>query len=66
MEQQTFSYDKAMQDLEKIVERIESGDCKIDELTAEVKKAAELITLCKKKLQDVNVDINKAFSDFSE
>ena len=40
MKKEEFSYDKAMADLEKIVQKIESGDCKIDELTAEIKKAA--------------------------
>ena len=38
-----------------------NGDCKIDELTTEVKKAAELIMVCKKKLQSVDEDVNKAF-----
>lgn len=61
MKKEEFSYDKAMTDLENIVQKIESGDCKIDELTQEVKKAAELIMLCKKKLQSVDEDVNKAF-----
>ncbi|MBR7035615.1 MAG: exodeoxyribonuclease VII small subunit, partial [Bacteroidales bacterium] len=46
MKKEEFSYDKAMAEMEKIVQKIESGDCKIDELTAEVKKAVELIALC--------------------
>ncbi|MBP5584016.1 MAG: exodeoxyribonuclease VII small subunit [Bacteroidales bacterium] len=61
MKKEDFYYDKAMDDLEKIVRKIESGDCKIDELTTEVKKAAELIMVCKKKLQSVDEDVNKAF-----
>ena len=61
MKKEEFSYDKAMTDLENIVQKIESGDCKIDELTQEVKKAAELIMVCKKKLQSVDEDVNKAF-----
>ena len=63
MKKEEFSYDKAMQDLESIVQKIESGDCKIDELTDEVKKAAELIALCKKKLQDVSSEVNKTFGE---
>lgn len=63
MKKEEFSYDKAMQDLESIVQKIESGDCKIDELTVEVKKAAELIALCKKKLQDVSSEVNKTFGE---
>ena len=63
MKKEEFSYDKAMADLEKIVQKIESGECKIDELTAEVKKAVDLIALCRKKLQDVDNDVNKALGE---
>ena len=63
MKIEEFSYDKAMADLEKIVQKIESGESKIDELTDEVKKAVELIALCKKKLQDLNTDVSKAFDE---
>lgn len=66
MKKEEFSYDKAMADLEKIVQKIESGDCKIDELTAEIKKAAELIALCKKKLQNVDAEVNKIFGELED
>lgn len=66
MKKEEFSYDKAMADLEKIVKKIESGDCKIDELTAEIKKAAELISLCKKKLQNVDAEVNKIFGELED
>ncbi|MBR5433179.1 MAG: exodeoxyribonuclease VII small subunit [Bacteroidales bacterium] len=66
MKKEEFSYDKAMADLEKIVQKIESGDCKIDELTAEIKKAAELISLCKKKLQNVDAEVNKIFGELED
>jgi exodeoxyribonuclease VII small subunit len=62
MKGKEFSYDKAMQELEDITKRIESGECKIDDLTSEVKKAWDLINMCKNKLQDVD-DTLKASSD---
>ena len=62
MEGKKFSYEKAMQELEEITKRIESGDCKIDDLTSEVKKAWDLINMCKNKLQDVD-DAIKASTD---
>ncbi|MBP5724045.1 MAG: exodeoxyribonuclease VII small subunit [Bacteroidales bacterium] len=66
MKKEEFSYDKAMAEMEKIVQKIESGDCKIDELTAEIKKAAELIALCKKKLQNVDAEVNKIFGELED
>lgn len=64
MKKEEFSYDKAMMELESIVKKIESGECKIDELTIEVQKAASLISQCKQKLQAVEADVSKAFGDF--
>jgi len=63
MEQEEFSYDAAMEELESIVAKVESGECKLDELTAEVKKAAELITKCKQKLRGIEEEIDKTFND---
>ncbi len=63
MKKEEFSYDKAMQDLEEIVNRIESGNCKIDELTEEIKKAAKLIALCKTKLQKIDEEVKGLFDE---
>lgn len=57
MKKEEFSYEKAMRDLEEIVNRIDSGDCKIDELTEEIKKAKKLIALCKTKLQKIDEEV---------
>lgn len=66
MEGKKKSYEKAMQELEEITKRIESGECKIDELTSEVKKAWNLIDMCKKKLQDVDTSIKDTFDEKTE
>ncbi len=66
MEGKKFSYEKAMQELEEIAKRIESGDCKIDDLTSEVKKAWDLIDMCKNKLQDVDDTIKKSIDKKTE
>ena len=66
MEGKKFSYEKAMQELEEIAKRIESGDCKIDDLTSEVKKAWDLIDMCKNKLQDVDDTIKKPIDKKTE
>ena len=66
MEGKKFSYEKAMQELEEITKHIESGDCKIDDLTSEVKKAWDIIDMCKKKLQDVDDAIKNSIDEKTE
>lgn len=63
MKKEEFSYDKTMAEVETIVKRIESGECKIDELTEQIKKAAQLIELCRKKLQSIEDDVKETISD---
>lgn len=66
MKKEDFSYDKAMQELEEIVARMEDSENSLDNMVADVKRASALIVQCRKKLQDVETDINKAFSEISE
>lgn len=66
MKKDEFSYDKAMQELEEIVARMEDSENSLDNMVADVKRASALIVQCRKKLQDVETDINKAFSEISE
>ncbi|WP_114749360.1 exodeoxyribonuclease VII small subunit [Pleomorphovibrio marinus] len=58
-----FSYDKAMQRIEQIVEQLEGDDKSIDELADLVKEASSLVKDCKKKLKDTEGEISKAFED---
>lgn len=66
MKKEEFSYDKAMQELEEIVARMEDSENSLDNMVADVKRASTLIVQCRKKLHDVETDINKAFSEISE
>ncbi len=52
MEQtEKLSYNEAFSKLKQILERIKNDDMDVDNLSAEVKQATELIALCKSKLQ---------------
>jgi len=53
------SYTEAIVELEKILERIESGDLDVDILGEEIKKASELLKLCKDKLYKTDEEIKK-------
>ena len=45
-----IKYSEAIEELESIVKEIENEEITIDKMSAKVKRAAELIALCKKAL----------------
>jgi exodeoxyribonuclease VII small subunit len=65
MAKKEFSFNDAVEEIEKILHNIESGDLDIDKLSFEVKRAAELIKLCQKKLRSTEEEINSIFKDLS-
>ena len=53
------SYTESMQELQIILDKIESGDLDVDVLSEELKKASELLKFCKDKLYKTDVAIKK-------
>lgn len=53
------TYSKAMQELESIIEEIESESIEVDTLAEKVKRASHLIGLCKGKLRDTEGEVKK-------
>lgn len=66
MTQNKTSYKEAFRQLQEIMQKIESGELDVDELTSNVKKASELIKLCKSKLYDTEEEIEKILEDLEE
>ena len=52
-----IKYEEAVRQLEKIVDKMESGELDIDSMAAQLKKAQELVKLCKDKLKRTDADI---------
>ncbi|NMH27291.1 exodeoxyribonuclease VII small subunit [Flavobacterium silvaticum] len=52
------SYTKAFEELQQIVTEIERGEISVDELSEKVKRATELIKICKAKLTTTEEDVN--------
>ena len=52
------SYTKAIEELEKIVSEMENEDISVDELSQKVKRAAELIRICKTVLYQTEEEVN--------
>jgi len=53
----SFSYKKAMKELNEIVEAIQSQDIDIDQLATKIKRAQELVGLCREKLRSVEDEV---------
>ena len=51
--------------LKKIHIKIEDGEISVDELSVKVKRAAELIEICKNKLTSTEEDVNKILGDLN-
>ena len=52
-------YEEAFERLQEIVRKMEGGQLDIDQITAHMKEAQELITLCKKRLTETEKEIDK-------
>jgi exodeoxyribonuclease VII small subunit len=61
-----ISYTEAMKELEAIVAEIEQGEITVDTLSDKVKRASELIKVCKQKLTSTEQDVNKILDDLKE
>lgn len=53
------TYNEAILELEKILDKIESGNIDVDVLTDEIKNASSLIKFCKDKLYKADEEIKK-------
>ena len=54
-----INYVESFNELQIIVSEIEKGEISVDELSEKVKRAAELIKICKSKLTTTEEDVNK-------
>lgn len=61
-----MNYVEAFDELQQIVSDIEEGEITVDELSAKVKRAAELIRVCKLKLTTVEGDVNKILEELED
>ena len=53
-----IKYTEAFEELQQIVSDMEDGEITVDELSIKVKRAAELIKICKNKLTATEEDVN--------
>ena len=58
-QQQEPSYTETIAEIERILGRFRSEEMDVDSLAAEVRRATELIAVCKAKLQKAEEEVNK-------
>ena len=52
------NYTSAFEELKTIVSEIEDGEISVDQLSEKVKRATQLIKICKAKLSSTEEDVN--------
>ena len=60
-----IEYSKAIEELEEIVSSIENEEVNVDELSIKVKRAAELIKVCKDKLHNTEEEVNTILKEIN-
>ncbi len=58
-----MKYEEAVAQLEDIVTRMENDELDIDQLSEQLKRAKELVKVCKDKLTKTDGDIKKLLSE---
>lgn len=62
---ETIGYTAASQELEQILQQIESGEVDLDVLSDQVERAAQLIAICKAKLAATELKVNEAVANLA-
>ncbi len=65
-EQEEPSFRVAMTELESILERIDGNDIDIDQLATELRRATELLELCRGKIRKAEVEVNQIVQQLEE
>ena len=60
---ETINYEKALQELQTIVKHMENDELDIDQMATQLRRAKELIKLCKDKLTKTDEEIKQILAD---
>ncbi len=61
-----LSFSEAMDELESVLRRIEGEEIDIDELGAELGRAAQLLEVCRKKIRRAEVEVRQIVEQIEE
>ncbi len=63
MAKNEIKYEEAVTQLEEIVQKMENDELDIDQLSEQLKRAKDLVKLCKAKLTKTDEEIKKLLSE---
>jgi exodeoxyribonuclease VII small subunit len=63
MNNQHMNYTDAFAELQQLVKDMEDGEISVDDLSVKVKRASELIKICKNKLSTTEEDVNQILKE---
>lgn len=63
--EEKITYTEAFAQLQQIVKDMEDANVSIDDLAENIKKATELIKICKEKLMQTEEEVNKTMAELS-
>ena len=61
-----ITYQKAIGELEQIIQKMQSNQCTIDELSALTSRSLQLLTICKNKLTKTDEELKIILSQLSD
>jgi exodeoxyribonuclease VII small subunit len=63
MSDKQIKYGEAVKEIEQILNQIEKEELDVDDLTAKVKRASELLSLCRSKLRTTEQEVEKIMKE---
>ncbi len=66
MTKKSEGYAIAYEELQKILEALDQGEVDVDDLSEKVKRAAELIEFCQKRLKDTELQVKRVMQKLEE
>ncbi len=66
MSKKAIQYSEAIEELNSILEGLESERIDVDEVALKVKRAVELIRFCREKIAKTELEVKKIVKEFEE
>ena len=63
---ENISYKDAIEEIESILQQVESGELDVDQLTDKVKRVSALLEICNKKLKTTEQEVEKIIKEMKE
>ena len=60
------SYKEAIEEIRGILRRVEGEEVDLDQLVTEVERAAELLVLCRSRIQNAEVNIKRVLDNLGD